>query len=64
MISLRDSVTAYPIKDDALQTGELDYINGGIKLKQVSKKNSVIVFGEKHFQHSMELTSLPLFQLH
>lgn len=23
------SVTAYPIKDDALETGELDYINGG-----------------------------------
>jgi hypothetical protein len=26
-----DSVTAYPIKDDALETGELDYINGGLK---------------------------------
>lgn len=26
-----DSVTAYPIKDDALETGELDYVNGGIQ---------------------------------
>jgi len=25
-----DSVTAYPIQDDALKTGELDYVNGGI----------------------------------
>lgn len=24
------SVTAYPIQDDALKTGELDYVNGGI----------------------------------
>jgi len=28
---LYDSVTAYPILNDALQTGELDYINGGKK---------------------------------
>lgn len=28
LISL-DSVTAYTIEDDALKTGELDYINGG-----------------------------------
>lgn len=26
---LFDSVTAYPILNDALKTGELDYINGG-----------------------------------
>lgn len=25
-----NSVTAYQIQDDALQTGELDYVNGGI----------------------------------
>lgn len=34
MITLRDlcdSVTAYPIQDDASETGELDYINGGLK---------------------------------
>ena len=34
MLSLHDlcdSVTAYPIQDDALETGELDYINGGLK---------------------------------
>jgi hypothetical protein len=26
-----NSVTAYPIQDDALKTGELDYVNGGIR---------------------------------
>ena len=32
MIELTDRpcrVTAYPLQDDALRTGELDYINGG-----------------------------------
>jgi len=29
-LSIMPRVTAYPIKDDALKTGELDYINGGI----------------------------------
>lgn len=27
-----DSVTAYEIKDDAQETGELDYVNGGVYL--------------------------------
>lgn len=30
MIWLLRSVTAYALQDDALSTGELDYINGGI----------------------------------
>lgn len=31
LYDLSDSVTAYPLKDDALETGELDYINGGVR---------------------------------
>jgi len=29
MTFICNSVTAYPIQDDAIQTGELDYVNGG-----------------------------------
>jgi len=29
MMFICNSVTAYPIQDDAIQTGELDYVNGG-----------------------------------
>lgn len=32
MIFIYNSVTAYPIQDDALKTGELDYVNGGMEL--------------------------------
>lgn len=31
--TLLTSVTAYPILNDALKTGELDYINGGTSLR-------------------------------
>lgn len=35
-----DRVTAYEIKDDAMNTGELDYINGG--MYETLRKNSLI----------------------
>jgi hypothetical protein len=36
------SVTAYTLQDDALQTGELDYINGGKSPHHLVLENSYL----------------------
>lgn len=44
------SVTAYTLYDDALKTGELDYINGGTSAKRIFFYLSLLISLLNHFQ--------------